>query len=957
MTCKILLSVLFLSIVGSNFLYAKDIGGIKGYVTDSTSGEPLPGANVMVQNTSMGASTDIKGTFIISNVPIGKQVLLVKYIGYEDLTYTIKVKKNKLVQVKLRLKPAMLEGEEIVVSVQAQGQMAAINQQLSSRSITNVVSAKKIQEIPDANAAEAVGRLPGVSLIREGGEGNKVVIRGLAPKFNKIEVEGVKMAATGNDDRSSDLSMISPYMLDGIEVTKAALPDKDANVIGGNVNFLLREAPDEPHWDAIAQTGYNGLKKELGDYKFVFSGSKRFLDKNLGLFAQINIEKRNRSSYELGVDYTRNDFATTNVDIQDVLLKDFSRDVNRYGGTIVLDYKLPDGKIKLSSFFSSIDKLIVSRFDNYRALFADRFYSLSQTQNDLFVMTNALKYKQSFSGFLVSSGISLAFSENKMPKNIGFRGYSPDAFGNTSLKYNVSPEEFVSFADNDLSTAYLYDISRSNNYTREADIAATLDIQYKISLSNNIETLFKGGFKYKQLNKRFNKEFRWMPIHWGGGEPAKRIDAILQAYPWMQNTAPLGSTRLPYSLFVDKQYNPNNFLGGNFNIKDMPDKELVNGIANVLKDQLFYNYHESIKDDYYGGENYYAAYLMSEIKIGQSLVFIPGVRFEKNRTNYNGVRGNAQTKLEHIGYVHSDTTTVRNNDFLLPMIHLKYKPLDWFDLRLAYTQTLARPDYNKIVPKWNRTLTTVFWNNPYLKPSLATNYDIYASFYNNTIGLFTIGGFYKNIKNLIFYAGQAAIVNPDEYGLPQTSAGKTISKVINNKYPADLYGMEIDWQTHFWYLPGILQGMVLNVNYTHTFSKVKYPRNIIQTKYLTHAPWIETTNIDTFYTGRLVFQPNNILNITLGMDYKGFSPRISMLYQADIFSLPNNISALRGTTDKYLRWDISVTQKLPINGLEIFGNFNNISSTIERDINTGTGFPRREQHYGMTADIGLRYIF
>ena len=58
--------------------------------------------------------------------------------------------------------------------------MQAINQQLSSTTIKNIVSKNEIQELPEANAAEAVGRLPGVSLERSGGEGNKVVIRGMA---------------------------------------------------------------------------------------------------------------------------------------------------------------------------------------------------------------------------------------------------------------------------------------------------------------------------------------------------------------------------------------------------------------------------------------------------------------------------------------------------------------------------------------------------------------------------------------------------------------------------------------------------------------------------------------------------------------------------------------------------------------------------------------------------------
>ena len=75
------------------------------------------------------------------------------------------------------------------MSAQAEGQLAAINEQLRSNRIVNVVSAARIQELPDANAAEAVGRLPGVAIQRNAGEGEKVVVRGLSPKYTNVTVK------------------------------------------------------------------------------------------------------------------------------------------------------------------------------------------------------------------------------------------------------------------------------------------------------------------------------------------------------------------------------------------------------------------------------------------------------------------------------------------------------------------------------------------------------------------------------------------------------------------------------------------------------------------------------------------------------------------------------------------------------------------------------------------------
>jgi len=103
-----------------------------------------------------------------------------------------------------------------------------------------------MQELPDANAAEAIGRLPGISLQRDAGEANKVVVRGLSPKYVNVTLEGLKMPSTDMNDRSVDLSMIQTESLGGVEVNKSLRPDMDADAIGGTVNLRLAKAPDVP---------------------------------------------------------------------------------------------------------------------------------------------------------------------------------------------------------------------------------------------------------------------------------------------------------------------------------------------------------------------------------------------------------------------------------------------------------------------------------------------------------------------------------------------------------------------------------------------------------------------------------------------------------------------------------------------------------------------------------------
>ena len=177
----------------SSSLYAQQSVGISGIVKDSQTGEGLPGANIHLVGTGMGATTDIDGKYMVRSVPAGAYTLRATYVGYAEKQASISVREGQTVKQDFRLVAVGVEGEEVLVTAQAAGQKGAINQQLSALNIVNVVSRDRIQELPDANAAESVSRLPGVSLIRTGGEGSQVVVRGLSPQYNKVTIDGVEM--------------------------------------------------------------------------------------------------------------------------------------------------------------------------------------------------------------------------------------------------------------------------------------------------------------------------------------------------------------------------------------------------------------------------------------------------------------------------------------------------------------------------------------------------------------------------------------------------------------------------------------------------------------------------------------------------------------------------------------------------------------------------------------------
>jgi TonB-dependent receptor len=941
---------------------------IEGYVKDAKTGEPLFGANVMLIGTSMGATTDAGGKYVIQSVPPGTYTIRASYIGYKEQKRKISVEKGTSIKQNFQLDPVGIESETVVVTAQASGQAQAINQQLSSDKIVNVVSAAKIQELPDANAAESVGRLPGISIIREGGEGSEVVIRGLAPKYNLITIQGVQMPSLNPYDRSVDLSMISSNMLQGIQVSKNVTPDMEANTIGGTVNFELKEArvkePGVPEFSLIVQGGYKNLAdayNKYNNYKYVGSFEDRLLNDKFGIFAQIDVERKNLSSNELGASYSNLGNSITQYIINSLSLSDIFRDRQRYNGAVVLDYKLRKGKIKFTNFISSGSTNIQNRNESFDVLANVRYYTLGSPSSKLSVITNTLDFQQELPIFQMDAKLSHSYSETKNPNNwsINFlqTGVGINQFTNLA---NVDPQEIPKAANNDFSKASLNNIQVSDSFSKQDALNASLDLKTNINLSDVIsaEIKFGGEYRYQRRSYVYSQNNGALIGH-------DLLNTLI--FPYF--SLPSNASSMAY--WIDSTFSYGKFLGGDYTMVGPLNFGMLSQLVNLLNKNVQYitnnfggqyygqNNFASTTNNYSGSENQTAFYVMSIINIGPQITFIPGVRYQSLRTTYTGVRGmeNSQSYYE---YLHYDTTVTQNHGYWLPDVSLRYKPLSWFDVRLSYTNTLAYPDFYAIVPRIDLGIgANISWNNYKLVPSRSTNYDVALSFYDNILGLFTADGFLKQIRDLIypwsFYVTGAKAAPYMPWGLSGVPFHVTdtyqISTTVNDSYLINDYGIELDWQTHFWYLPKPLSSLVLGINYTHIFSKAQYPFT------LTLVTRRSITYIDTSFTDRLLYQPDNILNLSLGFDYQDFSIRVAMIYQSDIFTGPNFWPQLRAHTSTYRRWDLAVNQKLPWFGLQIYGDINNINGADDVSVIEGGGVPLSRQHYDMTADLGLRWNF
>ena len=973
-------STLFIKIISFTYfsLLAADDFDLSGYVKDKINGDPLIGANVFIVGTSIGAAADKNGFYEIKNIKEGTYTIKAAYIGYKTVTTEqVELYGNDL-SLDFNLNYTTIEGNEVIVTAQAKGQMSAINKQLNSKSLVNIISSDRIQDLPDANAAETVGRVPGVSIRREGGEGNKVIVRGLSPKYNNITVNGVKLASTDNDNRSTDLSMISQYMLEGIEVTKAGTPDQDADVLGGTVNFQLKKAQPGFHGNIISQGMYNGLRNTYGDDKIVLDLGKRFWNDRIGILAQIDTENRNRSSHEIrtGYDLYGEEIDSINpLQLNSFNLNDWTRLNDRENLLQVFDINIPNGNISYSNLNSKIDKDITHYSISYGLSDNFRFMKSSEGINSISVLTESWKYKQTiFENIHLDAFLSYSKSENKDAYyNFNFS----EQFAYTDDTYDQNIEAIQKIAKNDTSnmdfSSYDYWMKKSI----EDERSHGFNLKYNFRLSNNISGNFKFGNKLRTKKRTFDQHHEFGNVGRAAGGADQR-DSLVTHYGLDSLIQDNG--RLPLIAFIDKKYEGENFFKGKYSFGAVADLDYMMDIYNffsknfnkynsntTIDEYVMHHIHQTDSQiyDYNGKENYKASYFMVDLDVGTSFNVVAGGRRESNKTKYES-NSSLDHALPHWIYIGESVSQKRKNSYFLPALFLNYKPTPWLSIRYAQTNTLTRPDYSSIIPltRANGQTKVLDWRNKFLKPGLSRNIDLSLSIHEDKLGLITIGYFKKNIKDLIYASGSRLVFAEDTAGFSLSSNYENyriLDYNLNNPNNVVLDGLELDYQTRFWYLPGALKGLVFNANYTLIKSEVKYPLTFIEQEIFWSPFQVIKYNIDTTYTDRMLDQPNEIINVSIGYDYKGFSGRLSMLYNDDIFMSTAFWPELRQQTDAYRRWDLSMKQKLPVDGLSIFLNASNLTET--NDVNRYRGETSSnenlssEQYYGKTIDFGFRYAF
>lgn len=937
---KVLLSLLILLSAGLQVLANVNVnelkhGTIKGRILD-TSNQTLPGATIYIDSQHTGVVSDINGFYTLTNIAPGTYKVKVSYVGYSPVEMTITVPEGKTVESDVMLNDGV-KLREVVVGGAFNGQRRALSSQKNAMGIVNVVSADQVGKFPDSNIGDALKRISGINVQYDQGEARFGQVRGTSADLSSVTINGNRIPSAEGDTRNVQLDLIPADMVQTIEVNKVVTADMDADAIGGSINLVTKNTPNKRMFNATAGSGYNAVSKKA-QLNLGLTYGDRFFNDKLGLMFSGSYQNAPGGSDNAEFEYDVDDGSVV---MKEAQVRQYYVTRERQSYSLALDYEFnPDHKISFKGIYNRRND-----WENrYRVVYKDLDESDPseqsielQTKGGADDTRNARLERQQTMDFTLDGEHNLggrllmdwaaSFSRAsedrpneryfglKMDNNTGenlintFRGIGGRA-----------PYSTIAIPGLDNEGWELDELTNSNQSIYENEWKFRLNFELPLMKGLYGNTLRFGG---KYTNKEKDRE---TTMYKYDGEDVNDNPIFNDGGAWREH----GSSQIRKGFMVGDNYPEGThfvskkYLGSiNFNsMQGEPDYEEMSG-----------NYHAK--------EEITSAYLRFDQKLGQKLDLMLGLRMEHTALNYRGlnwvVDEDENESLESTGN--------RKNSYTnwLPSVLLKYDVNDDLKLRASFTETLSRPKYSALIPSvnYNRADEEATIGNPNLKPTTSYNFDLSAEYYFKSVGLVSVGLFYKSINNVIVdevWKGMDA-------QLPITGTyDYEISKPIN-AYDADLFGVEVAYQRDFGFITPALKCLGFYGNYTYTANKTK-------NHHFEHRVLEDGEDVD------MIGSPEHTANASLFFEKWGFNLRLSYNFASAFVDEMGEVAQLDRYYDK--------VNYLDLNASYTFGK--RFKTTIYADVTNLLNQPLRYyqgtkdrtaqvEYYGARFNAGIKVSF
>jgi TonB-dependent receptor len=842
------------------------------------------------------------------------------------------------------------ESESVIVTAErAHGEAESINEERVADNILNVLPSEVITSLPNANIADAVGRLPGVTLERDEGEGKYVQIRGTEPRLANLTIDGVEVPSPEGGVRQVKLDVIPADLIESVQINKTLQPNMNGDAIGGSVNLVTKKAGDRPTLSLYGLGGFTPIANTRSVYEFGGTGGSRFgAQKKFGVMVSGSYDYNGRGidDIEPVPGLLQQPDGTLVRDFTNVAFRQYLYDRKRYGFGGSVDYKLTENS----------NLYVHTLYSDFKD-FGDRYEYILNTNDgipvpgpnipnngpngdgstpftterrdpDFQVASLSVGGNHVFGTTLINW--QLAAARARMLNPIG-GGESHTLFVSTSSSSNC---QFLNSATTnpylpvfspacfseayDPSTLQLNQIQDSaHGKAAQVNLEGTVSVAKNFNVGHHSNT-FETGFYLRNAHK-FDDSFEidYCPIN-----PATMPFATQFLNGFHNNR--YYNSHYPYGPGVSWE-GVQSFFKANTNLFTS-DPTLCPQTAPQFGNSNNFDLVERVT----------AGYVMDSIDFGP-VHLVGGLRIEGTQDNTVSFDTTLNTLSfkgngSYVSYLPSVAARIRldsgNNSAL----------------RLVYARGLSRPDPTFLTTATavdnSTTPPTLTIGNPALKPEHGNNYDILYERYLRPLGSLQAGFFYKSLGDPIVTLLSAP---KPIAGCP--AANCFVNQAVNSG-SAYIAGIELNFQQHFTYLPGFLSGLGLSANYSYATSQAKNVNPGLRSDspaLLRQAP--NTWNISPTYDRRRV-------SARVGMSYNG--PNIFAYFFND--GVPGGLKGPFGDQYLYSHFQVDAQGSVYLGkGFTAIASGLNLNNEVFGFYFGSTPYFSQREYYKPTYTFGLRW--
>ncbi len=963
-------------------ILAQTGGNLLGVVSDGETGEALIGANVIVLESGVGAATDINGNYEIRGIKPGIYTLRISYIGYEiadieqvQINAGINTRKN------IDLFMESISGEAVVVQAETkQGTtLSALQERQESSNMENSVSAEEMSKSGDSNAADALKRLPGVSVR----EGKFPIVRGLGERYTSTQMNSAPIPSPEPDKKSVPLDLFPSALLESIVALKTFTPDLPGVFAGGSINIKTKAYPDERLVNFKVSVSDESEYYQKRSFFKTYSGKHDYFgydDGSRALAAKIPddqilstasiytpeglsridwygrigeysraanptfINHQNELSKPIGVGFDLGDRYEINKNLE-------------YGFFTNLVFKNNYKTQESESAQFALSTGTESEGTSFLSPYTERSNHISEYKTNLGANISAgLKYKDAH-----KIKLQRIYTHTSSDKNTISKGYTPNVESGIFISNHYIEKTIT---NNSLSGSSFFVLGPKHQIEWNLNQGKSTRYEPDHSTHNYSEKeVFTGtdsAYSYYVIDRQAQKI--------GYRDYTDGIDENLSLDVNYELSVPLsGSNAVKIKVGSRIQEKSRTFEKRSFAITNSSSASWQDSVLNVYPDMAFGEafaeenfFHldtasgvwshgllmldETAKNAFNGYtalENTEAFYAMASFSIlmkkDWSFSFEGGARYENylmNLESYNPITSAPATTI------YGDTAAANlSQDVILPSLNFIYKSSDEVIVRSAYSKTVGRPEFRELAPIAYQEFYQgeVAIGYPFLKNAQVQNFDLRGEWYPSASELISVGLFYKTFENPIEVS---MISTPDlDY------------KTFQNAKSAHTQGVEIELRKKL-PIPLSMGFGTLSMNSTISQSEVTVNDTVFLFNGTSYANSSSTSQRPLQGQSRVMFNAaidyRSPSAYTFALAYNTFTKRISSVgvgEVGDIFEFPfHSLNLTAGKAIGPLK--LSMKVKNILNSEVRFGHI---------ESSTGDFKLRKVYSPGLSFSLGVKY--